>query len=327
MQPQDLNNTKTAYNLKNTSDGQKYKFFPFLEIRWFAFAFSLLIIGTGIASFLLKGGFNLGIDFKGGVKVDVNINAPDINIKKVRQIFIENKMNAEISTVGKPEERNFMISLPVSSSATTEIDNLKSFLEKQFGTDKVLIRGSEVVEPKIGKAFASRSFQLLTIVAVLILVYVMFRFDFYYGAGAVLALLHDTLVMLSFTALLDIPVDITVIAAIMTILGYSINDTIVVFDRIREIASTNKDEDLLLIMNRSITQTLSRTIITSLTTFLVVLALFIWGGPVLHNFALELMIGIFFGTYSSIFIASPITYMLRRIFDKKLRKATVKSGL
>ena len=327
MQPQDLNNTKTAYNLKNTSDGQKYKFFPFLEIRWFAFAFSLLIIGTGIASFLLKGGFNLGIDFKGGVKVDVNINAPDINIKKVRQIFIENKMNAEISTVGKPEERNFMISLPVSSSATTEIDNLKSFLEKQFGADKVLIRGSEVVEPKIGKAFASRSFQLLTIVAVLILVYVMFRFDFYYGAGAVLALLHDTLVMLSFTALLDIPVDITVIAAIMTILGYSINDTIVVFDRIREIASTNKDEDLLLIMNRSITQTLSRTIITSLTTFLVVLALFIWGGPVLHNFALELMIGIFFGTYSSIFIASPITYMLRRIFDKKLRKATVKSGL
>jgi len=327
MQPQDLNNTKTAYNLKNTSDGQKYKFFPFLEIRWFAFAFSLLIIGTGIASFLLKGGFNLGIDFKGGVKVDVNINAPDINIKKVRQIFIENKMNAEISTVGKPEERNFMISLPVSSSATTEIDNLKSFLEKQFGADKVLIRGSEVVEPKIGKAFASRSFQLLTIVAVLILVYVMFRFDFYYGAGAVLALLHDTLVMLSFTALLDIPVDITVIAAIMTILGYSINDTIVVFDRIREIASTNKDEDLLLIMNRSITQTLSRTIITALTTFLVVLALFIWGGPVLHNFALELMIGIFFGTYSSIFIASPITYMLRRIFDKKLRKATVKSGL
>jgi len=327
MQPQDLNNTKTAYNLKNTSDGQKYKFFRFLEIRWFAFAFSLLIIGTGIAFFLLKGGFNLGIDFKGGVKVDVNINAPDINIKKVRQIFIENKMNAEISTVGKPEERNFMISLPVSSSATTEIDNLKSFLEKQFGADKILIRGSEVVEPKIGKAFASRSFQLLTIVAVLILVYVMFRFDFYYGAGAVLALLHDTLVMLSFTALLDIPVDITVIAAIMTILGYSVNDTIVVFDRIREIASTNKDEDLLLIMNRSITQTLSRTIITSLTTFLVVLALFIWGGPVLHNFALELMIGIFFGTYSSIFIASPITYMLRRIFDKKLRKATVKSGL
>ncbi len=327
MQPQDLNKTQTTNNIKSIDNEKSNKVMHFLEFRWFAFAFSSLIIGTGIVFFLMKEGFNLGIDFKGGIKADVKINATDIDIKKLRQIFTENKINAEISTVGEPAEKNFMISLPVSSSAATEIDNLKSFLEKQFGMDKVSIRGSEIVEPKIGKAFASRSFQLLTIVAILILIYVMFRFDFYYGAGAVLALLHDTLIMLSFTVLFNIPVDITVIAAIMTILGYSINDTIVVFDRIREIASMNKDEDLLLIMNRSITQTLKRTIITSLTTFLVVLALFIWGGSVLHNFALELMIGIFFGTYSSIFIAAPVTYMLRKIFDKKLRKIAAKSSL
>mgnify|MGYP000944919574 FL=1 len=160
----------------------------------------------------------------------------------------------------------------------------------------------------------------------IILIYVAVRFRFKFGLAAVIALLHDTIISIGLVSLLKIEMDITVVAAILTILGYSINDTIVVFDRIRENTekiSTNKDE-YVMIVNRSINQSLTRTIITSLTTLLVVVVLLIWGGESLYNFYLILFFGIIIGTYSSIFIASPVLVIWEHFVEKREKKSKKK---
>ena len=300
------------------------KIIPFIEMRWFSFILSAAILLAGVVVYIYKGGFKLGIDFKGGTRIQVVINTPEMDIQHLRKTFNDAKMEADINTIGNPSEKIFMITVPVGENTTgKEAGELTSFLEKSYGVDKVSVRGSELVGPKMGKVFAERSLQLLLIASLLILIYVAVRFDFFYGTGAITSTLHDCLTMLAFAVFLDIPIDITVIAAILTILGYSINDTIVVFDRIRELHAINRDEDYAHIIDKSITQTLSRTIITSITVFTISFCMYVWGGQVLKNFALLLMIGILCGTYSSIFVASPITYMLRMAFDKRIK--TVKA--
>jgi preprotein translocase SecF subunit len=187
---------------------------------------------------------------------------------------------------------------------------------------KVKIEGRQYIGAKIGKYFIRVSIQVIVLVSVIMLIYIAIRFQFKFGLAAVIALLHDTLIMIGFVRLLNIEMDITVIAAILTILGYSINDTIVVFDRIRENSeriSTNKDE-YFAVVNRSIHQSLSRTLITSLTTLIVVLVLLIWGGEVIYNFSLLLLIGIVIGTYSSIFIASPALVLWDSFKERKDKK-------
>ncbi len=297
---------------------------PFISYRWFTlFGISAIVIITGITMYFLKGGFILGIDFKGGIRVDAQVNNPSVNIKEVRKIFTDARIEADVSTVGNLSDRQFMITLPILSSenSTDEVQMINGLLGKNFGSDNILIKSSEKVDARIGQDFGLKAFYLILISACLILFYVIFRFDFFYGAGAIGALFHDVLFMLSCTLILNIAIDLTVVASILTIIGYSTNDTIVVFDRIRELHSLNKDADYENIIDRSITQTLSRTIITSMTVFFVVLSIFLWGGVVMKNFALLLLIGVIDGTYSSIFIAAPITYMLRRSIDKNLKES------
>jgi preprotein translocase subunit SecF len=304
---------------------------PFISYRWFTlFGISAIVIISGFTMYFMKGGFPLGIDFKGGIKVDVRVNNPDVNIKDVRKIFTDAKMEADVNTVGNASDRQYMITLPIISSqnANDEVQMVTTSLGSKYGSDNIIVKSSEKVDARIGQDFGMKAFYLILISAGLILVYVIFRFDLFYGAGAIGALFHDVLFMLSCTLLLNIPIDLTIVAAILTIIGYSTNDTIVVFDRIRELHALNKDGDYEAIIDRSITQTLSRTIITSLTVFLVVLAIFLWGGVVMKNFALLLLIGVIDGTYSSIFIAAPITYMLRKSMDKNLKgsKANLKKA-
>ncbi len=290
----------------------------FLKFRWVSLSFSGVIILAGIVFYILHGGFKLGIDFVGGTRIEVQIKQAEANVSTVRELFIKSGIESEITTLGAIEDKIFLVTVPGDKHSTIKDVNLiEKILTTKFGSTNVKIRGSELIGPKMGKTFATRSIQLLIIVAVLILAYVAIRFDFFYGTGAIAALFHDLLIMSTFSVFFGIRVDIPVIAAFLTILGYSINDTIVVFDRVRENHSLAPEEDYEMIMDKSITQSLSRTIITSLTTFLITLAIFIWGGRVLHNFGLELMIGIISGTYSSIFIASPVTFFLKTRFDKK----------
>ncbi len=288
----------------------------FMRLGWLTISFSVLIILSGAVKYFMQGGFKLGIDFIGGTRVEAHINK-EVKIDDLRQIFSASKMDAEVTTVGSGTNLNFLITL--SGHQTGDMDSVKMItetLEKQYSPEAVVIRGSELIGSRMGNTFAQRSLQLMIIVIVMILIYVAVRFDFFYGAGAIVALLHDILIMLVAVVFFDIRLDVTILAAILTILGYSINDTIVVFDRVRENHKINSDEDFRYTMNKSISQTLSRTLITSFTTLIVAVAIFLLGGRVLRDFGLSLIVGIISGTYSSVFIASPITFMLKQKFDK-----------
>lgn len=221
------------------------------------------------------------------------------------------------------------IDIPAGTSASdkaglyTKFRNLLFEKLVQNDVTKIKIEGRQFIGPKIGSYFIRISIQVVILVSAIILIYVAVRFRFKFGLAAVIALLHDTIISIGLVSLLKIEMDITVVAAILTILGYSINDTIVVFDRIRENTekiSTNKDE-YVMIVNRSINQSLTRTIITSLTTLLVVVVLLIWGGESLYNFYLILFFGIIIGTYSSIFIASPVLVIWEHFVEKREKKS------
>ncbi len=288
------------------------KVIPFVRWRIWAFTLSLAVIGSGVAMYFVKGGFKLGIDFAGGVRVEVRINSDKATLDRVRELLVKSKLGKEVTSIGDPKEHGFLISLgPEYAEGGSE--KVIGVLKKEFGDENVEVRMSEVVGPLIGKDFARRAVYLSLAVSLLILLYIAVRFDFVFGVGAVLALIHDLFVMLTAVLFFNMEFSITVVAAILTILGYSINDTIVVYDRIRENYELNPDEDYSHLINKSITQSLSRTIITSLTTLFVVLALYLFGGYVLKDFSLSLIVGIVSGTYSSIFIASPLVYEWKKV--------------
>lgn len=287
-----------------------------MKLRWWSLGFSMLIIIFGLVKFIGQGGFKLGIDFIGGTRVEAHIDG-DIKIDDVRLIFEESGMDAEVTTVGNLTNVNYLITLSGEKGANQEfVIVITDKLKEKFGADKVDIRGSELIGSRMGSLFAQRSMRLMLIVTIMILIYVAIRFDFFYGAGAILALFHDILIVMVAIVLLDIRIDVTILAAILTILGYSINDSIVVFDRVRENHKINADEDYEYTMDKSITQSLSRTIITSLTTLMVAVSIYILGGRVLKGFGLALIVGVLSGTYSSIFVAAPITFMLKKKFSK-----------
>lgn len=301
---------------------------PFLKMRWFALLLSGGIAVAGVAGFFVHKGFDLGIDFQGGVKVEVQINKPGLNISDLRKLYSDSKVDAQIVTVGNPEDSHFMITIPINNNITTvqEVDQVSAFLGSTYGTDNVQIKSTQSVEASMSQTFAGRALQLMGIVGLLIVIYIVFRFDFFYSVGALVATIHDVVIVLAFAIFCRIPLDMTIITAVLTIMGYSINDTIVVYDRIRELIKINKDEDLEHTMDRSITQTLSRTIITVLTVIFIVLAIFIWGGVTFHNFAFLMLVGLISGTYSSIFISAPIVYIAKKMMDKRYKKRKIQTA-
>ncbi len=181
-------------------------------------------------------------------------------------------------------------------------------------------RDIQIVGPKVGADLSHQAIEATLLALAGMLVYIWFRFEWIYGVGAVLAVFHDTIITIGIFSILNKEITLTVIAALLTLVGYSMNDTIVIFDRIRENLSMNRREKLVDVINRSVNQTLSRTVMTSGLTFIAVLALFLFGGPVLHGFSLALVIGILIGTYSSVFVASPIVLFWHDWADKR-RKA------
>jgi preprotein translocase subunit SecF len=182
-------------------------------------------------------------------------------------------------------------------------------------------RDIQIVGPKVGADLSHQAIEATLLALAGMLVYIWFRFEWIYGVGAVLAVLHDTIITIGIFSILNKEITLTVIAALLTLVGYSMNDTIVIFDRIRENLSLNRRERLIDVINRSVNQTLSRTVMTSGLTFIAVLALFLFGGPVLHGFSLALVIGIIIGTYSSVFVASPIVLFWHDWADKRKKAA------
>ncbi len=286
--------------------------YAFMNFRKIAFIISGVLVLSSLISEILHGGPRFGIDFRGGTFIElrfVDKNDPaapvTVPIEDVRNVFVQLGLgNSEIKNYGTPQD----VSIQLDNSDDATMLNIKSQLEKAFPQYDILERRRETVGPKIGGELVLSAVYAILFSMLLILIYIMFRFEFRFGVGAIVALFHDIIITLGVFSLFNIEVTVPIIAALLTIIGYSLNDTIVVYDRIRENMKTfkRKTGDFANLVNRSINETLSRTIVTSGTTLMVVIVLYVFGGEVIKDFALALICGIGVGTYSSIFIASPV---------------------
>ncbi|HWG19284.1 MAG TPA: protein translocase subunit SecF [Terracidiphilus sp.] len=285
--------------------------------KWYFLAFSLIFSVAGICSMAyhwatIGSPVPLGVDFRGGTEVQVQFqNRPDIGA--IRQAVDKAGVHdAKIQNFGGEASRNeVLISLPeqknenaLDTGRKQIVDGLKTYYNNPFDADKGV--KVDVVGPTVGHQLQNKALMATLYSLLGMLVYLWFRFQLIYGVAAVVACFHDTLITVGFFALTNQEISLTVIAAILTLVGYSMNDTIVVFDRIRENLRLSRRESLPDVVNRSINQTLSRTVLTSGLTFLTVLSLYIFGGQVLRGFSFALVIGILIGTYSSIAIAAPM---------------------
>jgi len=280
------------------------KSFDFIGRRYIAYLLSLaLIVGSWVYGAFIKGP-KFGIDFTGGVLVQAKIEQKGINTETLRKLFKGKVEGVSVQTIETSNE--FLIKAPVKGDPNLIVEKVKSILVSKFD-GKVQIRKVEMIGPTIGKELREKGVMALIYALIGIFIYVAWRFEPIFAAGAIIALIHDTLATIGIFMGVGREFSLPVIAALLTVIGYSINDTIVVYDRIREsmkvLLRSRPFEE---IVNDSINQTLSRTIITSLTTFFVVLTLYLFGGGVINDFAFVLLVGIVVGTYSSIFIASSL---------------------
>ena len=279
----------------------------FLSMRRFGFVISGSFILAGIVSLLLQGGPRLSIDFTGGTLAQIRFEeAPDI--AKVRSALQALDVGiGEVQTFGTPNE--ILIRLQLSQNAENLTTELKAALQAQFPGQSIDFRRVETVGPKIGSELKGKAFFAVFTAIIGILIYISIRFELKFAIGAIAALIHDVLITLGVFSILNYEISLAIIAAFLTIVGYSLNDTIVVFDRVRENMKLLKNIDQKTIFNKSINESLSRTIITSLTTFAVVFILYIAGGEVIRYFAFAMIVGVIVGTYSSIYVASPVVFL------------------
>lgn len=292
--------------------------FDFVGKMKMAFGISMAMIIISFASIAWHGGLNYGIDFAGGALVQVKFNVP-FSIDKIRETF--RPLGIQNSIIQQYGPQEIVVRVPEGASDLKGLSGrVEEALSNAFGKNAVEMRRVEMVGPKVGKDLTKKALLAIMFSWLGILVYVGWRFEFRYALGGILALVHDTIITVGAFSLLNKEFDLTIVAALLTIIGYSINDTIVVFDRIRENVPKNIKKPLSEVINGSINQTLSRTILTSFTVFLVLLALFFLGGPVIHDFAFALIVGVVVGTYSSIFIAAPTVLVWERWKPSKMRR-------
>jgi preprotein translocase subunit SecF len=278
----------------------------FVGRRKVAIIFSLLLIAAGLVSLIAKGGPEYGIDFAGGTLIQVKF----VEATKAAEIKAALKdMNLKGLVVQKFEgdSQEFMLRAQDTSSELEGLaQQVGAHLQKTYGEGAVEIRRVEMVGPQVGKDLRKKGLMAILFAMIGVLIYITIRFEFKFAVGAIIALIHDVLITLGAFSLFNKEIDLPIIAAFLAIIGYSLNDTIIVYDRIRENTGKKPKEEFPVTVNSSINETLSRTILTSGTTLLVILALFLFGGGVIHNFAFAMLVGVGVGTYSSIFVASPV---------------------
>lgn len=296
---------------------------PFVKYRFHLLAISGLFFIGSIFVVATKG-LNYGIDFKGGAKLEYKFNKSPSEGDIRKALASELPGNISVVRFGQEWENRMSIKVELPEEHARIGETVTAAIEKAFGPGSAVLEKEETVGPRVGKELRKKALLAIIFSWVLMMIYIGYRFDFFYAPGAVLSIIHDTVITVGIFALLGKEIDLTIVAALLTLIGYSLNDTIVVFDRIREnkhhiTHSTIKD-----VVNNSINQTLARTIITSITVFLVVIAIFLRGGGTLHDFAFAMIVGIIIGTYSSIFVASPCYIgmyhywpVIRKLWSKK----------
>ena len=296
----------------------------FMSKTFIASCISALLILVGAVSLITNGGPKLSIDFKGGTLVAVNFTEP-VDINKIRSSLSSVSIDGQNFDFSKEEIKHFgdesNIAIRIASIenepprfANRVSESLSSIYPDLLPSEKSdFILSIDKVGPKVGAELSSDAVLAILYALGFILIYISIRFEFKYAIGAIAALTHDVLITLGVFSILGYEISLAVIAAFLTIVGYSLNDTIVIFDRVRENVKSLKGSSMESVINQSINDSLSRTIVTSLTTFLVVLILFLVGGEVIHTFSFAMIVGVVIGTYSSIFVASPIVIKM----DKK----------
>ncbi len=276
----------------------------FVGSRKLAYAFSSALILIGIASLVLHGGPNYSIDFLGGTEIQLRFENP-VEIAQVRSALAQIGLGqAEIKHFGASNE--VLVRVERQTGNPQLVGQVTSALKEQLPDNPAEVRRVERVGPKIGSELRRAAIYAVFFSLGLILIYISWRFEFKFAVGAVVALFHDVLITLGIFSILNQEISLAVVAAFLTLVGYSLNDTIVVYDRIRENLRIFRRETYENVINKSINQVLSRTVVTSLTTFTVVLMLFLIGGEVIRGFSLALLIGVIVGTYSSVYVASPV---------------------
>ena len=304
--------------------------FRFLSMRKAAATISLAVFGLGLVSVVGINGVPLGIDFAGGTLLEVHFE-PAVAVKDIRakmaDVLVDDKIldlsSSEIKQFGS--ENDILIRTAESETGTDVADGIKQVLKSGFASnipdELEWIRRQEKVGPKIGTELSEAAVKAVLVSLLLILIYMAWRFHrFLYGIAAVIALFHDVLITVGLLSIFNIEITLAVVAALLAIVGYSLNDTIVVFDRIRENLHTTRKEGFAATLDLSVNECLSRTLVTSVTTLMAVLVLMVWGGEVNRDFTITLMIGVLIGTYSSVFIATPAVYLGQIYSEQKEKK-------
>ncbi|MDC3020198.1 protein translocase subunit SecF [Candidatus Pelagibacter sp.] len=259
--------------------------------------------------FLIFKGLNFGVDFKGGTLIELRTDKSSANITKIRDSF--NQMNlGDVSVKNFGNETDFVVKFEKQNSNDPKfIDELKTKLSNSIGS--VDFRRVENVGPKVSAELLRSGVIAIALSLAAMLLYIWIRFEWQFSLGAILALFHDVIITLGVFSVFSLEINLSIVAAVLTIVGYSMNDTVVIFDRVRENLRKYADVKIFELTNISINETLSRTIITSVTTLLALLSIFIFGGEILKGFSLAMILGVIFGTYSSIYIANPVLVTLK----------------
>ena len=292
----------------------------FLKYKYIALGIYWAVVIVFIACTMFKGGFNYGIDFVGGYKVIAKFQDSSANEGVIRKALAD--FNPTVQKIGEASKNQFIITTKLENTSVaavksssdqtsvTKYEMMKKTLNEKFSG--VIIDSEETVGPAIGE-YLRKSAWKLTLMAILMMsIYLAFRFEVKYAVGGMISLVHDMVMSISFCGIMGVEINVQILAALLTLYGYSINDTIVIFDRIRETDQIRGKTTFEEVINKAITQTLTRTLLTGITTLFAVLVLFLIGGEALHEFSLVLLFGILAGTFSSIYIASPFTLWWER---------------
>ena len=269
---------------------------------------SIILIIASLGLLMFKG-LNYGVDFKGGTLIELRTDQNSANITKIRDSF--NQINlGDVSVKNFGNETDFIVKFEKQNSNDPKfIDNLKTKLSSSISS--LDFRRVENVGPKVSAELLQSGIIAIGLSLAAMLFYIWIRFEWQFSLGAIVALFHDVIITLGIFSLFSLEINLSIVAAVLTIVGYSMNDTVVIFDRVRENLRKHADIKIFELTNISINQTLSRTIITSATTLLALLSIFIFGGEILKGFSLAMILGVVFGTYSSIYIANPILVLLK----------------
>ena len=273
----------------------------------FNFISTVLIVIS--LSLLIFKGLNFGIDFKGGTLIELRSNETKINVSSLRDKFSQMNLG-DISVKKFGNEIDYLIKFENKDNKKNIIEEIKANLDKSFGNN-FSFRRVEKVGPKVSAELLKSGVIAISLSLAVMLFYIWIRFEWQFSLGAIIALFHDVIVTLGIFSLFNLEINLSIIAAVLTIVGYSMNDTVVIFDRVRENLRKYSDIKIFELTNISINETLSRTIITSATTLLALLAIYFFGGEILKGFSLAMILGVIFGTYSSIYIANTILVKLR----------------